>query len=167
MSIPPKIPTLSPVFEQQSGRSGQGSFNKDNTQWNSQLKTPNSQNMQSSIKTMRIPLESAPKNITNQNGLLSPQQMAQHLSRELAKRAGKRGGVGKKGLHTPVGFESDLSSILDEDEGLASLLNANDPEAIAEFLAFFQSEMSRHLQGMEFGNITYDPELLNMIRHWL
>ncbi len=134
----------------------------DNRQWDKSLKT--SILPDNSIKTMQVTLDKAPQNVTNQNATLSPKQMADHLSRELARRTAQNRAVGGK---SRKGFESDLSKIFDDNKDLSSLLENGDSGSIEEFLAYFQSAMARHLKGFEFGNILYDQDVLDnfMAKH--
>jgi|GEM_PF-3781688 len=100
--------------------------------------------------------------VTNQNGELSPEQMAKFLSQELTKRKGRQKSR-KKRKRSGLGIEDSLSEILEENEDLTSLLNGASPEAIAEFLAFFQDEIERHLSGVSFGAISYNSEIIEML----
>ena len=128
----------------------------NNRQWDTQLKTtviPNN-----SVKTIQIELDKVPQNITNQNATLSPQQMAEHLSRELAKRTAQNKAVKSKSRYN---MGNDLSNIIGENKSLSSFFESGNEDTIAEFLAFFQSAMARHLKGFEFGNIMYDQELID------
>ena len=133
--------------------------NASDRNWEVGLKNPPEQNV-SSVKTMQIPLERSPQNVTNQNATLSPKQMAEHLSRELARRTAQNKAT--KGT-SKNSFDKDISAILDGNKGLSSLLESADNDTIATFLAAFQSEMEKHLSGMEFGNIVYDQDLIDML----
>jgi hypothetical protein len=82
--------------------------------------------------------------------------MAQHLSRELARRTAQG-----KATRSKNSLEKNLGIILDESQELRSLLGSGDEGQIASFLAFFQSEMEKHLEGMEFGEIIYDQEMID------
>jgi hypothetical protein len=153
MSNIPKVPSVSNVTPTQK------TPNATDRSWESGLKTPIDSSV-SSVKTMQIPLERSPQNVTNQNATLSPKQMAEHLSRELLRRTAQNKAT--KGT-SKNSFDKDISAILDGDKGLSSLLESADSNTIAAFLAAFQSEMEKHLSGMEFGNIVYDQELIDMI----
>ncbi len=132
------------------------------TEWGSQLR-PSPSTHQTSVKTIQIELERVPLNITNQNAALTPKQMAEHLSRELSRRTAQSKAVKPKDIRGISRVNNDLSTILDENKDISSLLESGSPEDIAEFLAFFQSAMERHLAGFEFGEIIYNQELIDSI----
>jgi hypothetical protein len=132
-------------------------------EWGTQLKPSPSSTNQTSVKTIQIELERVPLNITNQNAALTPKQMAEHLSRELSRRTAQNKAVNPKNTRGISRINNDLSTILDENKDISSLLESGSPEDIAEFLAFFQSAMERHLAGFEFGEIIYNQELIDSI----
>jgi hypothetical protein len=125
--------------------------------WQGQLKSFADAPQSSTVQTMQVKLDRQPANVTNQNASLSPKQMAELLSRELARRTAQSKAV--KG-NSRAGFAGDISKILDENKDLSSLLENADEGSIAEFLAFFQSEMEKHLSGMELGNVVYDYDAI-------
>ena len=133
-------------------------------QWDNSLKQTLKQAPQGTpVQTMQLTLDKAPQNYTNQHGMLSPQQMAQHLSRELARRSAQSHAFRKTRKRGYSNIGDDLSTILDENKDISSLLDSGDEASIASFLAFFQQEMERHLAGMEFGEIIYDQDLIEQL----
>jgi hypothetical protein len=161
MSIPP-INSSSNIS--QTPKPNNINHNNKTSQWGSELQVPINSQLQPSSKTMTVSFERAPQNLTNQNATLTPEQMAKFLSQQLAKKESydKTSRIGAK--NPRINLEADLTSILEQNSDLNALLNASSPEAIAEFLKFFQSEISRHLKGVELGNVVYDEELLNHFR---
>lgn len=152
-----KITRITGVTASQSVHS---SPKKEN--WDTELKAPVVKDTVSSVKTMQLELERSPQNITNQNATLSPKQMADYLSKELARRTAQNKAVKGRGRSVD-NIGNELSTILDENKELSSLLESADSDAIAAFLAFFQSAMEKHLSGLEFGDIIYDKELIEQI----
>lgn len=160
------IPKVSSVFQQPVQKSS-SSTNATGGQWSSSLSSATPQARQTSSQVMNMQLERAPNNVTNQNGMLSQQQMAQHISNEQARRNAQNRALRRKGKKTGYPHIDDLddgiSEILgDNREGTFSWLDGNDPETIKQFLAFFQQEIEKHLAGVNFGQVQYDPEMLAM-----
>lgn len=157
------ISSLSSVFKPSGSPSSGNKSGQQGSDWAGKVGVQ-SKGTQSTQQTLQgISFDRAPKGtVTNQNGELSPEQMAKFLSQELTKRKGRQKSR-KKRKRSGLGIEDSLSEILEENEDLTSLLNGASPEAIAEFLAFFQDEIERHLSGVSFGAISYNSEIIEML----
>lgn len=131
----------------------------DNNNWEKNLKSF-ADPVPTDVKSIQVKLERAPTNVTNQNAMLTPKQMADLLSKELARRTAQSKAT-KAGSRAE--FQGDISKILDENDDLSRMLENASPEAILEFLASFQASMEKHLEGMEFGNVVYDYAAIEML----